>query len=169
MLRFEFEFRTFLWFCYITFVHMENRVCLSHGVQVAHATQQAVMRIVAVVGDLVPRTGDGQAQLRYSVAGRSGSQVMSCVVCIVHMETRSMGFLVEPQNQGRRFPGLGLKISSSDLVIWASKLPRWFLGLGLKIKQATVYRLRHKTDGRIIRCRARVVVWWFASLGSKSC
>jgi hypothetical protein len=26
---------------------------------------------------------------------------MPCVVCSVHMETRSMGFLVEPQNQGR--------------------------------------------------------------------
>jgi hypothetical protein len=24
-------------------------------------------------------------------------------VCTVHMETRSVGFLVEPQNQGRRF------------------------------------------------------------------
>jgi hypothetical protein len=28
-----------------------------------------VMRIVARVGDLVQRTGDGQAQIRYSVAG----------------------------------------------------------------------------------------------------
>jgi hypothetical protein len=24
-------------------------------------------------------------------------------VCIVHMKTESLGFLVEPQNQGRRF------------------------------------------------------------------
>jgi hypothetical protein len=31
-------------------------------------------------------------------------------------------FLVEPQNQGGGgFPGLGLKIGSSGLVIWASK------------------------------------------------
>jgi hypothetical protein len=46
-----------------------------------------------------------------------------------------VGFLVEPQNQGGGgFPGLGLKISSSGLVIWASKSPRRFLGLGLKIK-----------------------------------
>jgi hypothetical protein len=35
--------------------------------------------------------------------------------------TRSVGFLVEPQNQGRRFLGLGLKTDSSDLVIWVSK------------------------------------------------
>jgi hypothetical protein len=59
-----------------------------------------------------------------------------------------VGFLVEPQNQGGGgFPGLGLKTGSSGLVIWASKSPRWFLGLGLKTKQASVCRLRHKTDG----------------------
>jgi hypothetical protein len=59
-----------------------------------------------------------------------------------------VGFLVEPQNQGGGgFPGLGLKIGSSVLVIWASKSPRRFLGLCLKIKQASVCRLRHKTDG----------------------
>jgi hypothetical protein len=48
-------------------------------------------------------------------------------------------FLVEPQNQGGRgFPDMGLKTGSSGLVIWASKSPRWFLGLGLKTKQASV-------------------------------
>jgi hypothetical protein len=46
-----------------------------------------------------------------------------------------VGFLVEPQNQcGGGFSGLGLKTGSFDLVIWASKSPRWFLGLGLKTK-----------------------------------
>jgi hypothetical protein len=60
----------------------------------------------------------------------------------------AVGFLVEPQNQGGGgFPCLGLKISSSDLVIWASKSPRRFLDLGLKTKWASVCRLRHKTDG----------------------
>jgi hypothetical protein len=59
-----------------------------------------------------------------------------------------VGFLVEPQNQGGGgFPGLDLKIGSSGLVIWASKSTRWFLDLSLKTKQASVYRLRHKTDG----------------------
>jgi hypothetical protein len=42
-------------------------------------------------------------------------------------------FLVEPQNQGDGgFLGLDLKTDSSGLVIWASKSPRRFLGLGLK-------------------------------------
>jgi hypothetical protein len=48
---------------------------------------------------------------------------------------RMFGFLVEPQNQGGGgFPSLSLKTGSFGLVIWASKSPRQFLGLGLKIK-----------------------------------
>jgi hypothetical protein len=59
-----------------------------------------------------------------------------------------VGFLVQPQNQGGGgFPDFGLKTGSSGLVIWASKSPRRFLGLGLKIKWASVCRLRHKIDG----------------------
>jgi hypothetical protein len=59
-----------------------------------------------------------------------------------------VGFLVESQNQGDGgFPGLSLKTDSSGLVIWDSKSPRWFLGLGLKTMQASVCRLRHKIDG----------------------
>jgi hypothetical protein len=59
----------------------------------------------------------------------------------------TVGFLVEPQNQGGGgFPGLGLKTGSSGLVIWASKSPRRFLGLGLKTKEALVCWLHHKTD-----------------------
>jgi hypothetical protein len=58
------------------------------------------------------------------------------------------GFLVEPQNQGGRgFFGLVLKTGSSGLMIWASKSPRRFLGLCLKIIWALVCRLRYKTDG----------------------
>jgi hypothetical protein len=110
--------------------------------------------------------------------------VALCAVYTMHVETRSAGFLVEPQNQGQRFVsalaskrvgwflwfgfktggdgflvepqnqggggflGLGLKTDSYDLMIWASKSPRQFLGLGLKTMQVLVCRLRHKTDGR---------------------
>jgi hypothetical protein len=49
----------------------------------------------------------------------------------------AIGFLVEPQNQGGGgFPSLGLKTGSYG-----------FGDLGLKIKHASVCRLRHKTDG----------------------
>jgi hypothetical protein len=59
-----------------------------------------------------------------------------------------VGFLVEPQNQGGGgFPSLRLKTGSYGLVIWASKSPRRFLGLGLKTIQASVCQLRHKTNG----------------------
>jgi hypothetical protein len=45
-----------------------------------------------------------------------------------------VNFLVEPQIQGGgEFPGLDLKTGSFGLVIWASKLPRWCLGLDLQI------------------------------------
>jgi hypothetical protein len=43
------------------------------------------------------------AQVGYSVAGRSGGRVMLCAVCTVHEVTRNTDFLVESQNQGRRF------------------------------------------------------------------
>jgi hypothetical protein len=60
-----------------------------------------------------------------------------------------VGFLVEPQNQGGGgFLSLGLKTGSYGLMICASKSFRRFLDLSLKTKQATVCRLRHKTDGR---------------------
>jgi hypothetical protein len=60
----------------------------------------------------------------------------------------TVGFLVEPQNQGGAgFPSFGLKTGSFGLVIWVSKSPRRFLGLGLQTKQVSVYRLRYKTDG----------------------
>jgi hypothetical protein len=57
-------------------------------------------------------------------------------------------FSVQPQNQGGGgFPGLGLKSGSFGLVIWASKSPRSFLGLRLKIKWVSVCRFHHKIDG----------------------
>jgi hypothetical protein len=88
------------------------------------------------------------AQVGYSVAGRSRGRMAPCAVCTWHVETRSAGFLVEPQNQGGGgFPGLGLKTGSSGLVIWGSKSPRRFVGLGLKTKWASVCQLCHKTDG----------------------
>jgi hypothetical protein len=83
---------------------------------------------------------DGQAQVGYSVAGRSRGQVTLCAVCTVHKETRNAGFLVEPQNQGRGFTGLGLKTGSYDLMILDSKSPRQFLSMSLKTMWEEVCR-----------------------------
>jgi hypothetical protein len=61
-------------------------------------------------------------QVGYSVAERSRGRVASYAVYIVHVEMRSMSFLVEPQNQGRRF-----------VSCLASKpLGRFLISLGLK-------------------------------------
>jgi hypothetical protein len=129
MSRFEFESRTFLWFCYITFVHMENHVCLSRGVQVAGATWWAATRIVVGVRDLVQRIRDDQAQVRYSVAGQSGGRVTPCAVYTVHIETRSAGFLVEHQNQGRRvfrFGPQNQQLRFGDFGIKITAIISWF-------------------------------------------
>jgi hypothetical protein len=45
---------------------------------------------------------------------------MLSVACIVHVETRSAGFLVEPQNQ-RRVSWLSLKTKVNGFPVWASK------------------------------------------------
>jgi hypothetical protein len=45
---------------FLSLFHLENRVCLSRGVQMAGAAWRAAMRIMTGVGDLVQRTGDGR-------------------------------------------------------------------------------------------------------------
>jgi hypothetical protein len=60
----------------------------------------------------------------YSVVGRSRGRVALCTVCTVHVETRSADFLVEPQNQGRRFiSGLDFKPLGRFSLIWPEN--RW--------------------------------------------
>jgi hypothetical protein len=44
----------------LSLFHVENRVCLSRGVQIIGAAWWASMMIMAGVGDLVQRTGDGR-------------------------------------------------------------------------------------------------------------
>jgi hypothetical protein len=79
------------------------------------------MRIEVGVGDLVQRTGDGEAQVRYSVAGRSRGQVTLYAVYTVHKKMTNTGFLVQPQNQGRWF-----------LPVWPQNRWLWFLWFDLK-------------------------------------
>jgi hypothetical protein len=86
------------------------------------------------------------AQVGYLVARRSGGWVTPCAVCTMHMKMRSVGFLVEPQNQGIHlsvirpqnhwdgflqfglktggdsFLWFGLKTGGSSFLILASKL-----------------------------------------------
>jgi hypothetical protein len=72
--------------------HSENRVCLSCGVQVPGAACRAATRVVAGVGDLVQRTGDGRTG---RVLGGRAIERSGCVVCGLHCarEDEESGFL----------------------------------------------------------------------------
>jgi hypothetical protein len=61
----------------LSLFHLENHVCLSHGVQVAGAAWRAATRIVVGVGDLVQRTENGRTGrvLGGRTIGRSGDAV----------------------------------------------------------------------------------------------
>jgi hypothetical protein len=61
--------------------HLENRVCLSRGVQVAGAAWRAVMRIVTGVGYLLQRTMDGRTG---RVLGGRVIERSSDTVCDLH-------------------------------------------------------------------------------------
>jgi hypothetical protein len=71
------------------------------------------------------------AQIGYSVVGRSRGRVTPCVICTWHVKTRSAGFLVESQNQVRRF------VNHSDGFNW----------FGLKTSGDGFYQFSLKTGG----------------------
>jgi hypothetical protein len=58
--RFEFESEIVYFVFLLSLFRLENRVCLSRGVQVVGAVWRAATRTVVGVGDLVQRTGDGR-------------------------------------------------------------------------------------------------------------
>jgi hypothetical protein len=99
--RFEFESRIVLFcFSFIFVSFTESRLLVSwcaggRGGMVCSDKDHGSSR----------RFGGGPrmvTQVGYSVARRSRGRVALCAVCTWHVETRSAGFLVEPQNQGRR-------------------------------------------------------------------
>jgi hypothetical protein len=52
---------------------------------------------------------------------------MPCAVCTWHVETSSVGFLVEPQNQGRRFVSdFASKPLGRFLAVWPQNLLQRF-------------------------------------------
>jgi hypothetical protein len=79
---FEFESGTVSFVFLLPLFHLENYVCLSHGVHVAGMTWCRVMRIVAGVRDLVQRIRDGRTGriLDDQVIERS-----SGVICSLHL------------------------------------------------------------------------------------
>jgi hypothetical protein len=90
--RFEFKSGTVLFVFLLSLFHLENHVCLSRGVQVAGAAWRAAMKIVAGVGDLVRRTGDGRT---CQVLGGRAIERSGDVVCSLHRACgdEELGFL----------------------------------------------------------------------------
>jgi hypothetical protein len=87
------------------------------------------MRTVAGVGDLVQRTEDGRIG---RVLGGRTVERSDGTVCGLHwhVETRSVSFLVEHQNQGRRFvSGLVSKPLGRFSPIWPQNRWRRFLAV----------------------------------------
>jgi hypothetical protein len=80
--RFEFKFGIVLFFFLLPLFHLENRVCLSRGVQVASAAWRAAMRTVAGVGDQVQRTGDSRTG---RVLGGRAVERSAGAVCGLHL------------------------------------------------------------------------------------
>jgi hypothetical protein len=83
--RFEFKFRTVLFYFSFIFARLKNRVCLSHDVQVASAAWRAATKTVTGIGDLVQMIGDGHTGwvLSGQAVERSGG-----TVCDLHLARR---------------------------------------------------------------------------------
>jgi hypothetical protein len=79
---FEFESGIVCFVFLLYLFRLENRVCLSHGMQVAGAAWCTTMRTVGGVGDLVQRIRDGHIGrvLGGQVVERSGG-----AVCGLHL------------------------------------------------------------------------------------
>jgi hypothetical protein len=78
---------------------------------------------------MVQRTEDDKSQNEYSMTGRSGGRVTSCVVCTVHKEMGNTDLLVEPQNQGHRgfrFRHQNRQLRFSDLCLKITATVSWF-------------------------------------------
>jgi hypothetical protein len=65
----------------LSLFRLENRVCLSRGVQVAGAAWHAAMRIMAGVGYLVQRTENGRIS---RVLGDQTIERLGGIVCDLH-------------------------------------------------------------------------------------
>jgi hypothetical protein len=116
---------------------VEKHVCLSRDVKVIGAAWRAATRIEARVGDLVQRTGNNQAQVRYSMARRSRSRVTLCGVCTVHKgdeERRFLGLASKPRSTVS--PDLASKLVATVLIVWPQNHSLGFPSLGLKTAAA---------------------------------
>jgi hypothetical protein len=79
--RFEFKSGIVSFIFLLSLFHSENHVCLSHCVQVAGVAWRTATMIMAGVGDLVQRTGDGRTS---QVLGGRAIERLYGIVCGLH-------------------------------------------------------------------------------------
>jgi hypothetical protein len=152
LVRFEFEYGIVHFVFLLSLFHLENRVCLSRGVQVAGAAWRSVTRIVAGVGDLMQRTGDGRTGqvLGNRAIERSGGAVGGLHRACGDMERGFLGRALKPRSMvcewfglkttrtvflwfdlkssGDGFLQFGLKTSGDDFSLFGLKTGGQFLG-----------------------------------------
>jgi hypothetical protein len=92
--RFEFESGIVCFVFLLSLFCLENRVCLSCGMQVAGAVWRAATRIVAGVGDLVQRTGDGREIGWRRVRSAAGTWRLGARVSWLSLKTKVDGLLI---------------------------------------------------------------------------
>jgi hypothetical protein len=118
----------------LSLFRVENHVFLSGGVQVAGAAWRVVMRIVAGVGDLVQRTGDGRTNrvLGDWTIGRSGHAVCGMHHARGDEEHKFLGRASKPRSTVCQW--FGLKTTGTVFSGLASKpVMMVFLQFGLRI------------------------------------
>jgi hypothetical protein len=117
---------------------LENHLCLSHGLQVAGAAWRAATRIVAGVGDLVQRIGDGctgrvlddraierSSDAVYGLHHARGDEERGFLGCrfVSDLISKPLG----------RFLWFGRKTGGEGFLVWASKPSKlWFFGCTTK-------------------------------------
>jgi hypothetical protein len=91
-------------------------------------------------GRMIERSGDAMCGLCRAQGDekhmflRSASKPRSTVSPGLASKPVAMVLVVWPQNHSLSFPSLRLKTNNRGFIIWPTKSPRWFLGLGLKTK-----------------------------------
>jgi hypothetical protein len=109
------------------------------------------------------------AQVGYSIAGRSRGRMAPCVVCTWHVETRSADFLIERQNQDRRFvSSLASKPLRRFSLVWTKTSGDDFLQFGLKTGGDGFSRFGLKTGDRFLVEHQNQGGGGFSDLGLKT-
>jgi hypothetical protein len=137
----------------LSLFHVENHVCLSHGVQVAGAAWCATTSIVAGVGDLVQRTGDDRTG---RVLGDRVIERLDGVVCGLHLSSG---------DEGRVFLGWASK-TRSTVCQWFDLKTTGMVFFGLTLKPVVTVSLGLASKPvvlgfSVLASKLVAPVWWF--------